>query len=76
MRKLVEDPQSVTAFLPKLVLALTKNFENMRDPEAREKTRQDLDTLKRVVAVKDDVTRPQASTAGTIFGAMANASVR
>jgi elongation factor 3 len=66
MCKLVEDPQIVAAFLPKLMPALTKNFETMADPEAREKTKQALDTLKRVGAVKDDGSFPKVSTAGEI----------
>ncbi|RMZ81078.1 hypothetical protein DV738_g2397, partial [Chaetothyriales sp. CBS 135597] len=66
MCKLVEDPQIVAAFLPKLMPALTKNFENIADPEAREKTKQGLDTLKRVGAVKEDGTWPKVSTAGEI----------
>ncbi|KIX05694.1 uncharacterized protein Z518_03666 [Rhinocladiella mackenziei CBS 650.93] len=66
MCKLVEDPQIVAAFLPKLMPALTKNYENMADPEAREKTRQGLETLKRVGAVKPDGTAPKVSTAGEI----------
>lgn len=53
MCKLVEDPQIVAAFLPKLMPGLQKNFENLADPEAREKTGQALDTLVRVGAVKD-----------------------
>jgi elongation factor 3 len=53
MCKLVEDPQIVAAFLPRLMPALQKNYENLADPEAREKTRQGLDTLIRVGAVKD-----------------------
>jgi elongation factor 3 len=53
MCKLVEDPQIVAAFLPKLMPALEKNHDNLADPEAREKTRQALDTLIRVGAVKD-----------------------
>jgi elongation factor 3 len=53
MCKLVEDPQIVAAFLPRLMPALQKNFDNLADPEAREKTRQGLDTLIRVGAVKD-----------------------
>ncbi|KAL5117814.1 translational elongation factor EF-1 alpha [Pleosporales sp. CAS-2024a] len=48
MCKLVEDPQIVAAFLPKLMPALEKNYDNLADPEAREKTRQGLDTLIRV----------------------------
>ncbi|OCT53435.1 Elongation factor 3 [Cladophialophora carrionii] len=66
MCKLVEDPQIVAAFLPKLMPALTKNFENMADPEAREKTKQGLDTLKRVGAVKEDGSFPKISNAGEI----------
>lgn len=66
MCKLVEDPQIVAAFLPKLMPALTKNYENLADPEAREKTKQALETLKRVGAVKEDGTAPQVSTAGEI----------
>ncbi|KAF2713110.1 ARM repeat-containing protein [Pleomassaria siparia CBS 279.74] len=53
MCKLVEDPQIVAAFLPKLMPALEKNFGTLADPEAREKTRQGLDTIIRVGAVKD-----------------------
>ena len=66
MCKLVEDPQIVAAFLPKLMPALTKNHENIADPEAREKTKQGLETLKRVGAVKEDGTWPEVSTAGDI----------
>jgi len=53
MCKLVEDPQIVAAFLPKLMPALEKNHDNLADPEAREKTRQGLDTLIRVGHVVD-----------------------
>ncbi|KAH0843676.1 hypothetical protein AYO21_05461 [Fonsecaea monophora] len=66
MCKLVEDPQIVAAFLPKLMPALTKNYENMADPEAREKTKQGLDTLKRVGAVKEDGSFPKIDNAGEI----------
>ncbi|KAL6245503.1 translational elongation factor EF-1 alpha [Rhinocladiella similis] len=66
MCKLVEDPQIVAAFLPKLMPALIKNYENMADPEAREKTKQGLDTLKRVGAVKEDGSFPKVSTAGEV----------
>ena len=66
MCKLVEDPQIVASFLPKLMPALIKNYENMADPEAREKTKQGLDTLKRVGAVKEDGTWPKVSTAGEL----------
>ena len=65
MCKLVEDPQIVAAFLPKLMPALQKNFENLADPEAREKTRQGLDTLIRVGDVKDGKI-PEVSHAGDI----------
>jgi elongation factor 3 len=53
MCKLVEDPQIVASFLPKLMPALTKNNDTLPDPEAREKTKQALDTLVRVGHVKD-----------------------
>lgn len=53
MCKLVEDPQIVAAFLPKLMPQLELNYDNMADPEAREKTKQGLDTLVRVGDVKD-----------------------
>lgn len=66
MCKLVEDPQIVASFLPKLMPALTKNYENLADPEAREKTKQGLDTLTRVGAVKADGSFPKISTAGEI----------
>jgi elongation factor 3 len=66
MCKLVEDPQIVAAFLPKLMPALSKNYENLADPEAREKTKQGLETLKRVGAVKEDGTAPKISNAGEI----------
>ncbi|KAK8198557.1 translational elongation factor EF-1 alpha [Zalaria obscura] len=65
MCKLVEDPQVVAAFLPKLMPALERNHDNLADPEAREKTRQGLDTLIRVGAVKDGKI-PEISKAGDI----------
>ena len=65
MCKLVEDPNIVASFLPKLMPALQKNYENMADPEAREKTKQGLDTLIRVGAVKDGKI-PEVSHAGDI----------
>ncbi|SLM41161.1 elongation factor 3 [Lasallia pustulata] len=65
MCKLVEDPQIVAAFLPKLMPALQKNHENLADPEAREKTKQALDTLVRVGEVKDGKI-PEVSHAGDI----------
>ena len=66
MCKLVEDPQIVAAFLPKLMPALEKNYSNIADPEAREKTKQGLDTIKRVGAVKEDGSTPKISTAGDV----------
>ncbi|QIX01141.1 hypothetical protein AMS68_006658 [Peltaster fructicola] len=53
MCKLVEDPNIVAAFLPLLIPQLTINYDNMADPEARDKTKQGLDTLKRVGNVVD-----------------------
>ncbi|KAF2245703.1 ARM repeat-containing protein [Trematosphaeria pertusa] len=71
MCKLVEDPQIVAAFLPKLMPALEKNHETLADPEAREKTRQGLDTLIRVGHVKDGKI-PEISKAGDIATVAAN----
>jgi len=65
MCKLVEDPNIVAAFLPKLLPALQKNYENLADPEAREKTKQGLDTLNRVGNVKDGKI-PEVSHAGDV----------
>lgn len=65
MCKLVEDPQIVAPFLPKLMPRLQKNFETLADPEAREKTEQALETLVRVGDVKDGKI-PEISTAGDI----------
>jgi elongation factor 3 len=70
MCKLVEDPQIVAAFLPKLMPGLTKNYENLADPEAREKTKQGLDTLIRVGAVKDGKI-PEVSHAGDVSTVLA-----
>lgn len=53
MCKLVDDPNVVAPFLPKMMPGLQKNYDNLADPEAREKTKQALDTLYRVGAVKD-----------------------
>lgn len=53
MCKLVEDPNIVAAFLPKLMPQLRDNYDNLADPEAREKTKQALDTLVRVGNVQD-----------------------
>jgi elongation factor 3 len=65
MCKLVEDPQLVAPFLPKMLPALNKNYETLADPEAREKTKQALDTLARVGEVKDGKI-PEVSRAGDI----------
>ncbi|EEA22506.1 translational elongation factor EF-1 alpha [Talaromyces marneffei ATCC 18224] len=65
MCKLVEDPQIVASFLPKLMPALNKNHETLADPEAREKTKQALDTLIRVGDVKDGKI-PEVSHAGDV----------
>lgn len=65
MCKLVEDPQIVAPFLPKLMPRLEKNYETLADPEAREKTKQALDTLIRVGDVKDGKI-PEISTAGDV----------
>ena len=65
MCKLVEDPQIVASFLPKLMPALNKNHDTLADPEAREKTKQALDTLTRVGDVKDGKI-PEISKAGDI----------
>jgi len=65
MCKLVDDPNIVAPFLPKMMPGLTKNYENLADPEAREKTKQALDTICRVGNVKDGKI-PEASNFGDI----------
>ncbi|KAH7035755.1 armadillo-type protein [Microdochium trichocladiopsis] len=55
MCKLVDDPAIVAPFLPKMMPGLQKNYDNLADPEAREKTKQALDTLIRVGDIKDGV---------------------
>ncbi|KAK4454257.1 elongation factor 3 [Podospora aff. communis PSN243] len=65
MCKLVDDPNIVAPFLPKMMPALEKNYDNLADPEAREKTKQALDTLTRVGNVKDGKI-PEASNYGDI----------
>ena len=65
MCKLVEDPQIVASFLPKLMPQLTLNYDNIADPEAREKTKQGLDTLVRVGDVKDGKI-PEVSQVGDV----------
>ncbi|KAK4922999.1 translational elongation factor EF-1 alpha [Elasticomyces elasticus] len=66
MCKLVEDPNIVNAFLPKLLPALKKNEETIADPEAREKTTQAIITLRRVGNVGPDDKIPEKSTASEI----------
>lgn len=58
MCKLVDDPNIVNPFLPKMWPALQKNYENIADPEARGKTKVALDTLARVGDIKDGVIPP------------------
>jgi elongation factor 3 len=65
MCKLVEDPQIVAAFLPRLMPALEKNYETLADPEARDKTKQGLDTLVRVGHVENGKI-PEISKAGDV----------
>jgi elongation factor 3 len=55
MCKLVDDPNVVAPFLPKMMPGLQKNYENLADPEARDKTKQALDTLTRVGDIKNGV---------------------
>lgn len=70
MCKLVEDPNIVASFLPKLMPAIQKNYDNLADPEAREKTKQALDTLVRVGNVKDGKI-PEVSHAGDVVTVVA-----
>jgi elongation factor 3 len=65
MCKLVDDPNIVAPFLPKMMPGLQKNYENLADPEAREKTKQALDTLNRVGNIKDGVI-PEARNDGAL----------
>ncbi|KAK9245061.1 armadillo-type protein [Lipomyces tetrasporus] len=65
MCKLVEDPQIVGPFLPKLMPGLKTNYDNIADPEAREVTLRGLNTLTRVGDVRDGKI-PEVSTAGDI----------
>ncbi|EFX04290.1 elongation factor 3 [Grosmannia clavigera kw1407] len=65
MCKLVDDPNIVAPFLPKMMPGLQKNFDTLADPEARDKTRQALDTLTRVGNVKDGKI-PEASNFGDL----------
>ena len=66
MCKLVEDPNIVGAFVPRLFPQLKENEGNIADPEAREKTKQGLDTLVRVGELKEDGTGAKVSNAGSI----------
>ncbi|CAK7265886.1 translational elongation factor EF-1 alpha [Sporothrix epigloea] len=65
MCKLVDDPNVVAPFLPKMMPGLQKNYETLADPEAREKTRQALDTIMRVGNVVDGKI-PEPSNYGDI----------
>ncbi|UPL03632.1 hypothetical protein LCI18_014566 [Fusarium solani-melongenae] len=65
MCKLVDDPNIVAPFLPKMMPGLQKNYDNLADPEAREKTKQALDTLTRVGDIKDGVI-PEARNDGAV----------
>ncbi|KAK2071060.1 hypothetical protein P8C59_005513 [Phyllachora maydis] len=65
MCKLVDDPSIVAPFLPKMMPGLQKNYDNLADPEAREKTKQALDTLVRVGNVQDGKI-PEVSRFGDI----------
>ncbi|RGP80183.1 elongation factor 3 [Fusarium longipes] len=65
MCKLVDDPNVVAPFLPKMMPALQKNYDILADPEAREKTKQALDTLTRVGDIKNGVI-PEPTFPGAI----------
>ncbi|KAK3399897.1 armadillo-type protein [Sordaria brevicollis] len=65
MCKLVDDPNVVAPFLPKMMPGLQKNYDNLADPEAREKTKQALDTLTRVGNVVDGKI-PEAKNPGDV----------
>lgn len=64
MCKLVDDPQVVAPFLPKLFPSLKSNYSNIADPEARDVTLRAIKTLKRVGEIGDDDKIPEVSTAG------------
>lgn len=66
MCKLVDDPQIVAPFIPKLLPALKTNFSVIADPEAREVTLRGLNTLRRVGAIGENDKIPEVSTAGDI----------
>ncbi|KAK4130690.1 ARM repeat-containing protein [Trichocladium antarcticum] len=71
MCKLVDDPNIVAPFLPKMMPGLQKNYDNLADPEAREKTKQALDTLTRVGNVVDGKI-PEAKNHGDISTVLAH----
>ena len=71
MCKLVDDPSIVAPFLPKMMPGLQKNYDNLADPEAREKTKQALDTLVRVGDIKDGKI-PEVRHDGDIATVLAN----
>lgn len=66
MCKLVDDPQVVAPFIPKLFPALKTNLSIIADPEAREVTNRAVNTLKRVgnIGANDEI--PEVSTSGDI----------
>ncbi|PRT56009.1 Elongation factor 3 [Wickerhamiella sorbophila] len=66
MCKLVDDPQVVAPFLPKLYPALKKNYDTIADPEARNVTLRAINTLKRVGEIGADDKIPEVSTAGDV----------
>lgn len=71
MCKLVDDPNVVAPFLPKMMPGLQKNYDTLADPEAREKTRQALDTIIRVGNVVDGKI-PEASDHGALSVVLAH----
>ncbi|CRK37663.1 hypothetical protein BN1708_007465 [Verticillium longisporum] len=70
MCKLVDDPNIVAPFLPKMMPGLQKNYDNLADPEAREKTKQALDTLNRVGNIQNGVI-PEVKLDGDIATVLA-----
>ncbi|KAI9710651.1 MAG: translational elongation factor EF-1 alpha [Chrysothrix sp. TS-e1954] len=71
MCKLVEDPQIVAPFLPRILPKMQHNFDNIADPEAREKCKQGIDTLARVGDVKDGKI-PEISKVGDVATLVGN----
>lgn len=66
MCKLVEDPQIIAPFLPKLFPACKSNYSTIADPEARSITKRAVNTLRRVGAIPEDDTIPEVSNAGDV----------